>query len=204
VAYKISASLLNSWIYYKNDPCTKNFDSFVESLRGEFKGNVWTERGNIYESEVFQGKHGKVSKLVESLPKQVWCNRYIDVDGLRIKISGKMDVVDHNKKVIYDIKRTTKFSKDKYDDSMQHVLYFFLNPIEYREFYYIVAYDNEDSENGIDVGIIRKTRPDEKDLEKTVINTIKEFFKFLKERDLWEIYKEKQQTRKRGSYVEKN
>ena len=188
--YKISASLLNSWIYYENNKSEKNFNDFMKSLKGEFKTNRWIKRGNKFESEVFEGKHDKLSKLVSDLPKQRWCSRTIKIDGIDIKISGKLDVIDDSKKRIYDIKRVNEFSEDKYDTSFQHLLYFYLNP-DIEDFYYLVA-SGETNEN-IEFNVIHKKRPE--NIETIVFSGIRRFFDFLKANDLWTTYTEFQKTK---------
>jgi hypothetical protein len=195
--YKISASLLNSWIYYKENPSKDTFDSFVDGLKGIFTDNKWTIRGKIFESEVAEGKHGKLSKLIAGLSQQKWSNKTITVDGLNIKISGKLDAVDYNKKRIYDIKRVDKFSEDKYDTSVQHNIYFYLNP-DIVEFYYLVASGIDDA--SIELNIIQKLRPSDNILEAYIYGTIHDFFEFLKEKDLFNTYLEYQKAKPKGEY----
>lgn len=188
--YKISASLLNSWIYYEANQSEKTYNDFLKSLKGEFKTNRWIKRGNKFESEVSEGKHGKLSELVKDLPKQVWCNKTIELDGLSIKISGKLDVIDESKKRIYDVKRVNEFSEDKYDYSAQHILYFYLNPgIE--DFYYLVA-SGVTNEN-IEFNVIHKKRPE--NVENLVFSIIRKFFNFLKANNLWTVYTEFQKVK---------
>jgi hypothetical protein len=189
---KISASLLNSWIYYKNNPTDKAYESFLTTLKGEFKGNYWTRRGNKFEEEVFQGEHGKLSQLVESLPKQVWSNRNITVDGINIKISGKVDAIDYDKKSIYDIKRMNEYYKGKLDDSMQHPIYFFLNK-DITNFYYLIVVGKGSEDTKLHIEHYK--RPEEKELKKIILNTIREFFEFLKSRDIFNVYLENQKTK---------
>lgn len=188
--YKISASLLNSWIYYKNNESEKTFEDFLKTLKGEFKTNRWIQRGNRFESDVTEGKHGKLSQLVAELPKQQWCSKTVEVDGIKIKISGKLDAIDRDKKRIYDIKRTNDFFDTKYDDSTQHLLYLYLNP-DIDDFYYLVA-SGQTNEN-IEFNVIHKKRPE--NLEILVFSIIKDFFKFLKENGLWATYIKFQKTK---------
>lgn len=188
--YKISASLLNSWIYYEANQSEKTYDDFLKSLKGEFKTNRWINRGNKFESEVSEGKHGKLSELVKDLPKQVWCNKIIELDGLRIKISGKLDAIDESKKRIYDVKRVNEFSEDKYDYSAQHILYFYLNP-DIEDFYYLVA-SGVTNEN-IEFNVIHKKRPE--NVENLVFSIIRKFFNFLKANNLWTVYTEFQKAK---------
>ena len=189
--YKISPSLLNSYIYYLNNPEKKNYDSLVNRLNNIFETNIYLERGLKFEDEVFEGKHGKLSELVKDLQQQVWANKTIERDEYNIKISGRLDVYDPDKKRIYDIKRVSRFTPNKYDDSTQHLLYFYTMP-EAKEFYYLVAV-------GPDEKIVNEValykRPDDAVLEETVIHVINNFYQFLKQKNLWEVYTENQKTK---------
>lgn len=192
--YKITPSLINSYKYYKENPSKKSFDSFKQSLSNNFKGNKWTKRGTIYESEVFAGKHGKVSELVKDDVKQKLFSGMMDFGEFIVRLSGKSDAMNKAKKRIIDIKRVDVFSKTKYDYSFQHILYFFLNP-DIEEFYYVLTYGEGDTIEGTKV--IPKKRPNEEELKKMVVTEIEDFFKFLKENDLWDTYTEKQKYNKR-------
>lgn len=186
--YKISPSLLNSYIYYLSNPTEENYKSFENTINGIFKTNFFIERGLRFEDEVFEGKHGKLSDLVKDLPKQVWANKVIRRENYDIKISGKLDVLDKENKRIYDIKRVQKFTQDKYDTSTQHLLYFYLLP-EVNEFYYLVA---EGNDNNLKHQVALYKRPDDKVLEETVLHIIDNFYNFLKQKNLWEAYTTKQ------------
>jgi len=198
--YKISASLLNNYFYYLNNPSQKNFQSFVNRLKNVFETNFFLERGLRFEDEVFEGKHGNLSELVKDLPKQVWASKTVERDEYNIKISGKMDVIDEEKERIYDIKRVSKFTKDKYDTSTQHLIYFYLRP-EMKDFYYLVAagpnkeYTNE---------VAHYKRPEDKNIEETVLHIIDNFYSFLKENNLWETYIENQKAKDYTSKEEGN
>lgn len=183
--YKISASLLNSYYYYLSNPTDANYESFVKRIKNIYETNVYLERGLKFEEEVFEGKHGKLSELVKDLPQQVWANRTIETEEFNILISGKIDVLDKEKKRIFDIKRVTEFKNNKYDNDMQHILYFYIMP-EIQDFYYLVAA----GEKIITNEIAHYKRPSERELEDIVMHNINNFYRFLREKNLWETYTE--------------
>lgn len=189
--YKISASLLNNYFYYLNNPSKRGFESLVKRLKNIYESNFFMERGNRFESEVFKGEHGSMSALVKGLPKQVWASKVVERDGYNIRIAGIMDVVDEDKKRIYDIKRVSKFTKDKYDNSTQHLIYFYLRP-EMRDFYYLVAVGRNEE---FTEEVAHYKRPDD-NIEETVLHIVDNFYTFLKENNLWETYTSNQQTKK--------
>jgi len=190
--YKISASLLNTYFYYLNNPSKKTFESLVKRLENVFETNFFLQRGIKFEEEVFEGKHGTLSELVKDLPKQVWASKTIEREDYNIRIAGIMDVIDENKKRIYDIKRVSNFSDDKYDTSTQHLIYFYLRP-EMEDFYYLAGVGRSKLEKQ---EVAHYKRPKDKDIEKTVLEIIDDFYNFLKENNLWSIYTENQQTKK--------
>ena len=192
--YKISASLLNSYIYYKSNPSKKNFDGFVKRLNGVFETNYFLERGIKFEEEVFAGLHGELSDLVKDLPKQVWVNKTIELKDYNIKISGQIDVLDEERKRIYDIKRISKFTEDKYDTSAQHLIYFYLRP-DVQNFYYLAAVDSNESEDGYINKVAYYKRPEDRQIEQKLFGLIKEFYDFLKENNLWQTYTENQKAK---------
>ena len=192
--YKLSATIINTWKYYLENPSKRSFDSIVSAVRGEFKHNKWTRRGMKYEDEVYEGKHGKVSQLVEHMAKQEWCSDTIDKGEFFVRLSGKTDAIDKQKKIIIDIKRVDTFAKEKYDYSFQHTLYFYLNP-EMQNFYYVVVEGKDNEITGEHV--ISKRRPSREELEKEVHAHIDGFIEFLKENNLWEEFKANQEYKGR-------
>lgn len=188
--YKITASLINSYLYYKNGNKTEeDYNSFLNTLKNIYTENKWTKRGTLFEKEVYKNKHGKLSQLIVPLDKQVWCEKVITFSGMQIRIAGKLDALDKKNKIIYDIKRVDKFNEKKYSDeaTVQHLFYFFLNP-DITDFYYLVVsgkYNNIDGQY-----IVHKKRLDEPELQKSVFNIIGEFYNFLKDNDLFELYKD--------------
>jgi hypothetical protein len=197
---KISVSLLNSWLYYLLDTSDiTRMEQLKNAICGIFIPNEWTIRGSRFESAVFAGKHDKLSALVMPLKKQVWCNKEIVVDGVSIKLSGKLDAIDKEKSRIYDIKRKNKFDEADFneDHTLQHIIYFYLNP-DIKDFFYLVAsgYSNDE----LVFSVVHKERPEEAKLEQLVLTQIHNFFEFMKEHDLYELYLTKQVTKPKKFY----
>lgn len=197
---KISASSVNSWLYYLQNPTDQSrLAQVVTGVYGIFISNQWTRRGQQFEKQVYEGKHGKLSEVVKNLPSSVWCSRDITVDGIDLKLSGKLDVINKEKKIIYDIKRKNAFNEEDFDDdhTVQHTFYFYLNP-GITDFYYLVAAGLEDDD--IEFHVVHKERPEsEEELENKVFDYIHRYFEFLKNQDLFDLYLKKQVTKKYGS-----
>ena len=195
--YKVSATIVNSYLYYKQFPSDQSKQSFEDTLNKVFKSNKWTERGNRFEQEVFEGKHGKLSQLVSKLPKQQWGNKTLEFPEFKIFLSGKLDVFDPTKKRIYDIKRTDVFKEATYNNSVQHLFYLYLFP-DVTNFYYLVAEGPDDTIT--DIHIVDKPRPEA--LEDTVKKVITDFIDFLKENNYWETFTQKHSIRKNRKNAE--
>lgn len=195
--YKLSSSLLNSYLYYKKNPCKKNIDSIANYLNGEFASTDYTKRGLTYEDEVFEGKHGSMSELVKALPRNTWSNLLLKRDEFNIYLSGKRDAVDNSRQRIYDIKRVNEYKPENFSDSstVQHLFYFILDK-DKQEFYYLLAVSKTMTNNPEDIifKVIPKQRPEESELEQLVNNSIDEFFNFLKEQNLWQLFTSTQKT----------
>ena len=187
--FKITVSLINSYLYYKNNKnkTEKDYDNFVNVLKNVYTENKWTKRGTLFESEVYKNMHGKLSQLIIPLEKQVWCEAFIDLDERHIRLAGKLDALDRKNRTIYDIKRVDVFDKRKYDENVtvQHLFYFYLNP-EVDNFYYLVVSGKDKNITGQHV--VHKERPNSQILGESVIGIIKEFYAFLKDMGLLETY----------------
>jgi hypothetical protein len=194
--YKLSPSMLNAWVYYLENPTAKNLLSIKNKIIGKFETNKYMERGMLFEKEVFEGLHGKLSELVMPLAKQKWCNTVLEFADFNVKLSGKVDVIDNAKKRLYDIKRVGTFEESKYDTSTQHMIYFYLNP-EIMDFYYLLGAGNADNNDpkGLTYHVIAKHRPEQEELDKTIMDYINNFVAFLKEKGLWDDFTAFQQTK---------
>lgn len=185
--YRLSATLVNSWLYYLKNKTPQQFEKFKDDLQNKFVPNKWTRRGVKFEQEVNEGKHGMLSKLIMPLEKQTKLRKLIHAAGLDIEIVGKPDAIDSARQRIYDIKRVDVFSADKYDDNVQHLFYFFLHD-QIQEFYYLVVDGEGDKINKQNV--IMFTRPNDVDLQVLVEQYATGFINFLIENDLLETYKQ--------------
>jgi len=183
--YKITASLLSSWNYHLKDKKKASFASLMDAVRGIYEPNMFTKLGHDFEDDVFSGKNRELSLYVKYMKRQVSKKRTIEVDGNVYLISGKLDLYDTDKQRILDLKRIIKKDLKKYDDSAQHLLYFYLEPTA-TEFIYICAYGPLEMIKGYFV--IRKERPPEDELEEAIRTLIRNFIQFLKEKELLETY----------------
>jgi hypothetical protein len=187
-AYKISASLLNNFAFYQKFPSAETFKSVKENLVSVYRDTPATLEGKRFEQEVFEGKKGRLSDLFTGLELQKWYNTTIDFGDFNVRISGKMDGVRKDESSIFDLKRVKKYYKGKYKTSVQHLLYFYINP-KAETFYYIAVTPDEE------VHIEHYKRPDNEKLNKQVLDIINDYFRFLKENGLWETYTENQKSK---------
>lgn len=198
--YKVSATLVNSWLYYLKYPSDEKLEEFKNLIRGIFVENEFILRGRNYEQEVFEGKQGDISKLVEGTLIQKWGKpAYISFvnEGFSVRVAGKADSVDNITSRIYDIKRTNRYHKNNFSDNStcQHYFYFKLFP-NIKDFYYVVAEGKGDSVEH--VHIEHKKRPPEEELNKKVLDYIKGVLTFVKEIGMWEEFKKYQSYK--GAY----
>lgn len=187
--YKMSASLINSWKYYLEHPTKNSLESVKQSVNNVFKTNKWIVRGKKFETSVYNGEYEILKPLLENAEQEAWCSDTIDMGDFFIRFSGRTDLINKDKKLIIDIKRVDQFSVDKYDYSFQHTIYFYLNP-DITDFVYLVVSGKDGEEEKINV--IHKKRPDKEALDKLVMDHVNGFIAFLKEKDLWEAYKNNQ------------
>lgn len=185
--YKLSTSIINSYLYYLNQKNDYTYISLVKTIIGAFETNKWLERGLAFEEEAFDGKQGKLSEIVKGLEYQVWANRVVEVDGFNLRLSAKVDAIDRDKKRIFDIKRVDRYDKDKYSETStsQHTFYFYLFP-EIEEFYYLVAAGPGDIIE--EYKIVQIKRPTQELLEKRLGVYIRQFLGFLKDNNLLDLY----------------
>lgn len=182
--YNLSASIINTYLFYLKFPTEDSFQSVINRVNKVFIPNKYFDRGNIYEQEVFEGKHGKVSQVVQPLAKQVWGNTYIEFPEYIVFLSGKVDAIDIVNNRIFDLKRTNKLYEDSYKESVQHYFYFYLFP-KIKDFYYLIAEGKEKIEEH---HIVHIERPSQEELEEKVKSYIDDFFLFLKQSNLWEAF----------------
>lgn len=192
--YKISSSLINNWLYYESvkDKEEDAFQKVVDRLRNEYKGNHFTKMGEEFEAQVYAGAQGILSSIVKDLPHQVWEVKWLELDDFKIRAAGCVDALDTENHIIYDIKRVAKFDENKYENSVQHLFYFWLFP-EIEEVIYLLGVGPFNSNNSSDLEykVIKYKRPD--NIEELVFNYILYYYEFLVENNLMEVYKEFQE-----------
>lgn len=192
----ITPSLLNSWGYMwecvnyvreseddkvcledKKDEAIKEArESFLNALNKIYVDNEYMKLGREFEEECYQGKNC-VSPIIEGGCYQIAGSKRVTVDGIDFVMYGKLDVLKGG--VVYDIKRVQMYKPQKYIGSYQHGFYLDLFPRAYK-FEYLVYDGNE---------LHRETYYRGQYVETTKV--ISDFIKWLKENNLFEIYKEK-------------
>ena len=163
----ITSSLLNSWLFYLNNPNAK-FDNFLKILKREkFERTEAMQKGIDFEEKVWKGEFQEFKNYIEDALWQV------DIEGRYkdILIVGKIDLLHID--YIYDIKHTKKYKPGKYFNSSQHLIYPYCTEIE--NFKYLVW----DGELHIESYIYKKGQ-----LEKL----IDEFIVWLKATQLYHIW----------------
>lgn len=184
--YKITASLLNSWNYIFDcnpDYSKEAFDSFVKTLnRIKEPPNFYMKRGIEFEEKCcYSNEHPLITNIIEGGAFQVYAEKDLCVDGMDIKLLGYLDVLKAG--VIYDIKRVNKYDTQKYFTSYQHHVYFALVP-ESNKFVYLIGAGNYD--NALEYYTETYYREEALD----IVTVIETFFNWLKENNLFEVYKE--------------
>lgn len=182
--YKLNASLINKYLYYKNNPYDNVLEQLKDSLNNIWVDNEYTILGKKFEQEVYNGKHGKLSSLIIPLEKQVWGNRTLNVGNVSIRFAGRLDALDRDKNVIYDIKRVGEFNERKYTDeqTVQHLIYFYLFP-EVTDFYYLVT------DRDLKTHVVHINNTIYANVEQKLTEVVIDFLNFLNEKGLLELYK---------------
>lgn len=193
----ITPSLLNSWLYIWNcvdnvresekdeicledkilDTQAKAKEDFINTLnRIKTPPNQYMQMGIDYEEECYKG-NTDVSPIIKGGAYQIVGMKNETIDGIDFLLYGRLDVLKGG--IIYDIKRVMKYSVQKYFKSCQHSFYFELFGRAY-QFTYLI-YD------GNRLHTETYYREDCVDIKQVISN----FIRWLKENDLFEIYKEK-------------
>lgn len=196
VRYLITPSLLNSWGYMwefeKNVKETENDkvcledkidkirvkakEDFLNALNKIYIDNEYMKLGREFEEECYQGKTC-LSPIIEGGCNQIVGVKKVTVDGIDFVMYGKLDVLKGG--VVYDIKRVQNYKTQKYLNSYQHGFYLGLFPRAYK-FEYLI-YD----------GVKPHTETYYRGQYIETTKVISMFIKWLKENNLFEIYKEK-------------
>lgn len=119
--------------------------------------------------------HFKIAEIVTGGVQQVELKKKVTIDGTEFLLVGYADYIKEG--VIYDIKTTKSYDVGKYFDSLQHAVYMYICQDAYK-FEYLIS-DGKD---------VYREKYDRKCVER-VEREIREFVRFLKNADLWELFK---------------
>ncbi len=193
-ALLITPSLLNSWLYIYQAPlyvreaegdemCLEDKQlsasrwarsAFLSTLRrAKSETTPAQQRGIDYEDATYQGKTS-ASPYVEGGQFQIVGKKYETIGGVDFLLYGRLDCLKGG--TIYDIKRVSQYSVQKYLHSAQHPFYLHLFP-RATKFTYLV-----------DDGYALHTETYFRDEVKPIRSTIEEFIGWLKEEELWDDY----------------
>lgn len=203
-SYYLTATLLNSWGYIEE--CAKNvkesendticledkieiarqnaFKDFLNTLnKVPCKPNEFMTRGIEFEKECYAGNNTCISPIIKGGLYQVKGYKWVEIEGMNILLYGVLDVLKGG--VIYDIKRVSRYSTQKYLHSYQHGLYMDLFNNAYKFTY--LAYDG--------TNLHQETYYREQ--YEPTINIAKRFINWLKENNLFKVYQEKWTAKER-------
>lgn len=191
----ITPSLLNSWgyIYYcgeyvfesENDNiCLEDkitlkqeqaYQDFLKVLnREKTETTPAMQRGIDFENDCYTNKNNVCYDIVHNGAFQLVGKKEVNIDNLDFLMYGRLDVLKGG--VIYDIKRVSKYNVKKYSHSYQHRFYLDLFDSAYK-FTYLI-YD------GVKLHMEDYYREQCEDTKEV----IKQFIKFLKSKDLFNLY----------------
>lgn len=183
--YLVTTTLLNSWSYlWKVDEAyeQQSWQDFIDLLNRIRKPpNEAMQRGLQFEADCIAGLVPGISEKIKGGVYQYSASKETKVGNERVLLYGKIDVLKAG--IIYDIKSTIKYELQKYHDSIQHHMYMTMIPNAVK-FEYLI---NNGRETFIETYRRDEIRP--------VEPTIDQFYQWLKERNLWQVYTEKWQTR---------
>lgn len=190
-AYRITATLLNSWNYmweaHENwqEKAKQDFENYLRRIRTP---PTWQmQRGIDYEELVVNGGVPEVSQKVAGGAFQVYAEKVIEVDGIKYKILGYLDALKEG--IIHDFKRTTKYEFPKYINSYQHWVYFTLIPEAY-QFNYEVASGYTELPYDTSVRLHEEVYHNDGFAEARIVEAIRQLVSWLKINNLYEIYKQ--------------
>jgi len=124
--YKVSASLINSYLNMKTEKYRNSATQFINTLsRIPLPDSYALKRGNAFEVAVTKYRSEPFYDIVTKCDEQVSVTKNIPMPGedFDIKLVGFIDFASKDRKIIYDTKRVNKWSDEKYDGSVQHDFY---------------------------------------------------------------------------------
>lgn len=195
--FLITPSLLNSWLYIwesqnlvkenekdlisledkKSEAQEKAKKDFIKVLnREQIEPNEYMIAGNEFEKQCYEGKTC-ISPIIKNGQFQIVGKKLVKIDNINFLMYGRLDVLKGG--VIYDIKRVWKYNVQKYKWSAQHG--FYLDLFSRANVFKYLIFD------GNNLHIETYYRDEYTPTEEL----IKEFITWLKENDLFEVYKKK-------------
>lgn len=186
---KVSASLLNSWAYIwqtDEDYQEKTLNEFIAQIKGQkLETTPAMQRGIDFENLAVAGHVPEISPIIAGGQYQVFGEKVLNVDGLDVAVRGYLDCLKAG--VIYDIKRTTKYEYPKYAESYQHHVYFMLVP-ESNRFTYLIGSGYGEEPYSDKVEFHYETYYNSGKSQQIIEKAIRQFWAWLKNRNLWEDY----------------
>lgn len=194
--FLITPSLLNSWLYMwegtrnvketdkdtisledkQSEAFLKYKQDFINTLkRLPCEPNPYMIAGIEFEDECYKGKTC-ISPIIKGGAFQIVGTKNVVIDGMNFVMYGRLDVLKGG--VIYDIKRIWKYSLPKYKWSSQHG--FYLDLFTRANKFVYLAYDGNTLHK--EIYYREDCRP--------TIEVIREFIRWLKDNDLFEVYVE--------------
>lgn len=194
--YSITPSLLNSFLFYKTDRRIDKKEHFLKTLKKEFTSNEAIEKGQLFEKQIQDFTENKIQENLLSsnqllIAKEVqggdWqkdVRKEIFIHNKTFVLNGRCDI--YKPEIIYDIKTTGKYEKDKFKDSMQHRIYMYCSPDKTENFEYLInLWGKEDN-------IIKEFYKMNELVENEIFNCVTDFIKLMNiNEEMLNIYKEK-------------
>ena len=190
----VTPSLLNSWLYIwlsrdnvkesANDAICledkqdlamqKAYDEFLGTLRREqTPPNENMLRGIQYEDDCYKGLTD-ASPIIKGGAFQIVGKKDVFVDNVPFLMYGRLDVLKNG--IIYDIKRVTRYTTQKYLHSAQHGFYMDLFP-NASQFTYLAFDGNKLHQETYYRGQYKPTEA-----------ILSDFIQWLRENNLWDVY----------------
>lgn len=187
---KITASLLGSWNYmFQVDDMYQEqaYESFLDTINGiRTPPNEFMQNGIDFENLAINGQIPIISETIKGGQFQVYAEKIYEIDGMTFKLLGYLDVLKAG--IIYDIKRVVKYEYPKYSESYQHWCYMALVPESYKFRYLIGAgYSKAPYDDKVEI-ITHEEYLNDGTADDRVIEAIRQFISWLKQRDLFETY----------------
>jgi hypothetical protein len=187
--YKISASLINSYLNMRAKRYPNSEQQFADTLkRIPLKDSYALKRGNAFEKDVLKYESEPFHEIIKDCDTQVYVEKNIPLarEEFDLRLVGFVDFATKDRKIIYDTKRVNAWSDEKYDSSVQHDFYLWAVP-ESEKFFYLVGSGSKwrsDEYFEVEYG-----KPESNELEKRCLDAINDFIDYLKKNDLLDIYK---------------